>query len=515
MGPAVKEIVDSGADTTKMKSIIGEKENGLYTLYVDTVDDDHLYGFIKKAEGEGGELDDELTEQLMKDGNYKIELLSRSGASISGTLSILKPDVVMNGVTSGGISKELQKIIDEKVKAGIRTADEIGECIEQMRLNHVDDLLITRVIKGYRTYKKAVKKPNCMYVDPFLQSSLKKHEETLVSEILRSAVSRNGIIFEGEKSVGKNVCAEYIAWLMGMPVRLFTCSRQMTTSTLYGEKTTDNSALEVLKDFDPEMLRIAEQAMVQRTTLIQLYYRLKTNKTLPKEMSLTRFLEESMPEEFTLALKKKAEYDKAKAEAASTNIVIEDSELIDWLTDGGILVLNEMNLCEPNLLASFLNPILDGTGFLTVQGRGEIPINKDCVLIGTQNVDYAGCEEQNEATMSRLACERFMQPDSIEDLLVTSVAAKLREDGFEGTKIDRTHIKQANKFYKACRDVVEKGHISNAVLNIRGFVRALSAVYESGGYSRLKKQLELNVVNTCPLMEADMLRGVLTNHITL
>jgi hypothetical protein len=117
--------------------------------------------------------------------------------------------------------------------------------------------------------------------------------------------------------------------------------------------------------------------------------------------------------------------------------------------------------------------------------------------------------------MSRLACERFMQPDSIEELLVTSVAAKLREDGFEGTKIDRTHIKQANKFYKACRDAVEKGHISNAVLNIRGFVRALSAVYESGGYSRLKKQLELNVVNTCPLMEADMLRGVLTNHITL
>lgn len=71
-----------------------------------------------------------------------------------------------------------------------------------------------------------------------------------LSKGLRAAVSRNAVICEGEKSTGKNVYLETISWLMGMPMYLITFSRQMSPSSIYGEKTTDNSAAKALSEFD-------------------------------------------------------------------------------------------------------------------------------------------------------------------------------------------------------------------------------------------------------------------------
>ena len=476
--PKKEEIIDMidnnpFDEPIKLKSVIGaEKEDGAYALYMNSDTPDNLYGIIKSVD-----LTDEEIEHLITDGNYEIQILSRSGNVITGKLVVKK--TVSSTEKGFSVSDALKNLVKEKIEAGYVTKEDAIDRIQWMKGHHVDEFLMMRVIKRFWIdYNKPPRRPTCRYVDPFLESTLKKKEETLVSEILRSAVSGNGIIFEGEKSVGKNVCATNIAWAMGVPERLFTCSRQMTPATLYGEKTTDNSALQALNS--DAAYELAKKAFADRTDVDA-----------------------------------RAKYDIIKAKAASTNIIIEDSELCDWLEDGGILILNEMNLCEPNLLASFLNPILDGTGYLTIQGRGEVKINKNCVLIGTQNADYMGTEEQNEATMSRLACERFKQPESISELLMSAVQAKLKEDGFDFVTIDRKYISQADKYYNACRTAVENGLISNAVLNIRGFVRALVAVFESDGHCRLKRQIELNVINTCPLGESDSLRGTLASHITL
>lgn len=489
MRDKVLDVLDKVADgdIAPVKVVIGaKKEDGKVALYIDNDAPENFFGIVKSCAKDNEEISEPLMEQLIVDKNYEIQLRSRAKFTISGQLHILKADGSASGKSDESISEDLRAVIEEKIAEGIVDREDMDERIKVFKTNHVDDFLMMRIIKGYRKYKKDVRKPNCIYVDPFLESSLKEGEEPIISEILRSCVSRNGIIFEGEKSVGKNVCATTIAWLMGMPERLFTCSRQMTTSTLYGEKTTDNSALEALNAADIEKLALARLGVERQNARVELE-----------------------------TFKNAAKYDVIKAKAASTNIIIEDSELVDWLQDGGILILNEMNLCEPNLLASFLNPILDGTGYLTIQGRGEVKVNPDCVLIGTQNADYAGTEEQNEATMSRLACERFRQPGSVAELLVNSVQAKLNEDGFTKAGVDSKYIAQADKFYGAIRHAVEEGLITNAALNIRGFVRALAAVFESDGHCRLKRQLELNVVNTCPLMEAEVLRGVLQNVVTL
>ncbi len=475
-------------ERVKAKSLIGsEKIDGKYAVYLDGLDDESLYGKITSCkDAEDEPLDDYLMEQLIADGNYEIWITGRSGSVISGELVILKSDGSSSKAKEAPISDELRALVEEKIEEKICEREDIEERIKVMKLNHVDERLMMRIIRSYRKYRKPVQRPGCIYVDPFLEQSIKRHEEPRISELLRCAADRYGMVFEGEKSVGKNVCAETIAWLLGMPMRLFTCSRQMTTTTLYGEKTTDNRASKALY----------------------------SEKSLGRAESLVRVNGGNASEE---DIKEAAKFELLKACSASTNIVMEDSELCDWLVDGGVLVLNEMNLCEANLAASFLNPILDGTGFLTVQGRGEIRINPDCVLIGTQNADYVGCEEQNEATMSRLGFFLFEQPGTVKGLLKSAVSAEIKRHGFDITKIavNSDLIDQADRFYRQCRTSMEKGIISNAALSIRGFARAMAAVAESDGHCRLKRQLQIHVINGCPAEDRLSLIDILGEMITL
>ena len=507
----LKAIDSSNGTAAKVKTVISlDKEDGLYPLYIDDIRDENLYGMVKEFEGE---MDDDLMKKIVNENIYNIILTGRKGNNITGILEI-NQNIISAEDKPSDIPEPVQKVLDKKVAEGIVTKEEGLERIRYMMKYHVDTYLMTRVVKKWRKYKKAAEYPDCIYVDPFFERSLKKHQESLISELLRCAIYGIGMVFEGEKSVGKNVCAETIAWLLGMPVRILTCDRQMTPSSIYGEKTTDNSAIKRIRELDPETLVLAEMGNQLRKTFLMDYC--KTNMAA-KEIDWESFnnsIEEKIPAPLKRAMRLEAEFKKASAEAASTSIIIEDSELVEWLMDGGVFILNEMNLGDPNLLASFLNPILDGTGYLTVPGRGEIPVNPDCVMIGTQNPDYVGCEMQNEATMSRFACERFEQPATIKNILNTAVVSELKKHGFE-EKIDPKYINQVDSFYIACSKAVEEGLLTNSSLNIRGYVRALTIVYESYGYSSLARQIELHVLNTCPTHEAQSLLASLKSRITL
>ena len=122
---------------------------------------------------------------------------------------------------------------------------------------------------------------------------------------------------------------------------------------------------------------------------------------------------------------------------------------------------------------------------------------------------------QNEATMSRFGCIEFKQPETIKGQLVAAVGSRLKKDGFEKVSLPAKFYNEAENFYKQCRGAVRKAQVSNAVLNIRGFVRALSTVAESDGYATLKRQIEIHVINTCPLDERQPLCDILENIVTL
>lgn len=426
---------------------------------------------------------------------------------MKGELQVLKDEASANKKSDVGLSKDLQEVIRGIVEQGIVSEDEIKKRVSYMQDNHVDNFLILRVLKGYRMYNKPTHIPSCVYVDPYLDSTQKQKVEGIIAEGLRAAVSRNAVICEGEKSTGKNVYLETISWLMGMPMYLITFSRQMSPSSIYGEKTTDNSAAKALSEFDQNILAKAE--------VIREKMRFAASMLSGKSCNLEQAIEKALPAEDRKILEQAKQFEILRAKAASVNITIDASELYDWLIDGGLLCFNEMNMAEANFFASFTNQLLDGTGFLFIPGRGEVSIHKDCVLFGTQNADYEGVEQQNEATMSRFGCIEFRQPETIKGQLVAAVDSRLKKDGFTGVSLSAKHYKEAEAFYKQCRGAVRKAQVSNAVLNIRGFVRALVTVAESDGYATLKRQIGIHVINTTPTDERQALYDILENIVTL
>lgn len=497
-------------DILPVKLVLGtEQRNGKWPVFLEEVKNENLVGMVTSiTDKDGNNLDDLDIKAIAEDGQYNIQLKGPQSGTFTGVLQLLKDEASANKRSDSETDDELQKLIDEIVEKGLATKEDMAERIKVMKDNNVDRFLMMRVLKGYRKYNKRPHYPSTLYVDPYLEASKKNKTEGIIAEGLRAAVSRQAIICEGEKSVGKNVYLETLAWLLGMPQYLITFSRQMSPASIYGEKTTDNSAAKALAELDPKILAIANKAEDARKLWMQA-------AVMQGIKDIDAYVDDLMPAEWKEALDKKAEFEKQAAQSASVNIVIDASELYDWLTDGAMMVFNEMNMAEANFFASFTNQLLDGTGFLFVPGRGEVPINPDCVLFGTQNAEYQGVEQQNEATMSRFGCLYFRQPESIKAQLISAVESTLKRDGFTGAKLASKYYTEAENFYKQCRGAVRKAQVSNACLNIRGFVRALTAVAEGDGYCRLKRQIEIHVCDTCPVDERQSLKAILENIVTV
>ena len=527
LGPDILKQVEAlpAGEYLRVRSIIGMTAGvgGRHPVYLEKEMPDHIYGKLASVKtADGKELDKDEVNALIESGAYEIHLThadtSKRIPLLTGDLLVTKDDAVsVNPDSDPATASQLQKEANRVVKEGYVTKEDLDRRLAYMRENRIDSFLQMRVLKGYRSYKKPVHQPSCLYRDPYLASRAKAHEEGIIADGLRQAVSRCACICEGEKSVGKNVYLETLAWLLGMPIYLITFSRQMSPSSIYGEKTTDNTAAEVLKHFDSKVLRDAalirekhEASLLQNAANLLLFGILKAVKAPKERYRLT----DEYTEEEKDVLAREAEFKKLRADASSVHIVIDQSELYDWLCDGGLMVFNEQNMAEANFFASFTNQLLDGTGFLFIPGRGEVPINKDCVLFGTQNADYQGVEEQNDATVSRFGCLYFMQPDSIQAQLMSAVAKRLADDGFTA-KPDPDMVKQADKFYRQCRGAVMKNVVTNMCLNIRGFVAAIAVAMESDGYSSLRRQIEIHVIDICPTDERAALKDILKACVTM
>ena len=69
------------------------------------------------------------------------------------------------------------------------------------------------------------------------------------------------MIFEGDKSVGKNMCAETLAYILHLPFDMITMTRGMGGDELYGTKVTDLSAS---ANLTPEMAQAKIYAYRER-----------------------------------------------------------------------------------------------------------------------------------------------------------------------------------------------------------------------------------------------------------
>lgn len=326
----------------------------------------------------------------------EVELVSKTGQSY---------DVL--------IEDEVKRIVDD----GICSKLEMDQRIEVMKANNCSEKIIYMVLAQTRAYEMPVRTPRTIY-----QNTEPKAKTPILKKCLMEALLRHGVVYEGDKSVGKNVCAETVAWLLGMPYYMVTFNRRSTMGEISGEKTTAASRL----------------------------------STMTTEELVA--LKHNNPDEAEAVV----------AKGQTINLTTEEGELVQWLKSGGLIMFNEMNMAEPNLLQSFCNPLADGTGFVILPGHGRVDMNPDCTLVGSQNPGYAGSCNQNNATLSRLGKISFPYPDSIKPQLKAAT---------NGLGLKDAVYNQADQLYKAFHDAVGNGSnaISDNVLNIRGFVRALES----------------------------------------
>ncbi len=229
----------AAGDYVKIKTVIGsEMVNGKWPVYIDSEEKPNLYGLVDKVSG-SGELDNEDIGMLAEEKKYEIRIASTDGAKkLNGKLLVLLDESAAARPSGGGLAKELDELASGVVAAGLVSRTEMDERLKVMKENGVDECLQIRVLRQYRKYNKPVHRPSCIFKDPYLEDTRKRKQEGIISEGLRAALSGHAVILEGEKSVGKNVYAETVTWLLGKPMYLITFSRQMSPSSIYGEKTT-------------------------------------------------------------------------------------------------------------------------------------------------------------------------------------------------------------------------------------------------------------------------------------
>jgi MoxR-like ATPase len=127
---------------------------------------------------------------------------------------------------------------------------------------------------------------------------------------------------------------------------------------------------------------------------------------------------------------------------------------------GGILNIDEFNTSFGHVM-SLLNSYLDDRKRITVPGYKTIELDPNTTVIATQNRDYQGTFENNEATVDRFVPVIFPPLESIEDILMAKIPG-----------ISYDIVKDCQMLFAGIKKCVEDGEISERTISIRGFIDA-------------------------------------------
>ena len=438
--PARKDVfslLDSHPDGEKLSVKIDyemSKDGTRYIFYLENVSPEKKFAEMKR---DSLEADIALESAPNDTGKAVIFLMGHTGNMIDASIEYTAFAEQVATLDSSVFEKEIDRIVHE----AIATSEECETAISIMKAHRFPDELIIMALRYWDKFEKPVRTPETVYID----TEPKSKEPSILARAVVEVLCGHHMIFEGDKSVGKNMCAETLAYILHLPFDMITMTRGMGGDELYGTKVTDLSAS---ANLTPEMAQAKIYA-----------YRGAADKE-------------------TLSLA--AQYDYWSAKASSISIVQEISSFVYALQHGGIFCLNEMNLADANFLASFVNQATDGSGFLTVPGLGRVDIHPKFTLIGTQNADYTGTCEQNEATISRMCCIQFPYPESVKSQLIAASKVK--------GKLNDAYFAQADNLYKNYLSAVRKGDVENTCLNIRGMVRALQSIALVPGFMSFPRQ---------------------------
>lgn len=371
-------------------------------------------------------------------------------------------EVDETAASSSGYAKE----IGNAILKGF-SEDEIEERIRYMEEEEFHPSVIRAVLEFLGSFGNSNEAVRIAKDEPVFR---KPGKISPIMKMTMAACTQSGLILFGEKSTGKNVASHTAAWLLGQPEYRIGFQRDMGIDDAFGGKGTDNSAAE----------------------------------KLDQELALAKLLFDADPVANRNYAEDAAKFELLKAQSASIKVVQNESALIKWAKDGGVMMFDEVNMAHANLLQAIMNPLCDGDKTLVVPGAGRIRINPACVLFCGMNPGYAGTMDLNDATASRCGFLEFEQPDSIKKQLMTN---------FEEPKKLARHFDACDRLYKDFKAAVSQGRISNKCLNIRGFVNALKQVALFPEAVSLADQIKVYVINACPEDERLVLNAMLRDKI--
>ena len=352
--------------------------------------------------------------------------------------------------------------------------DEVDAMIKNMEDNRVNPSLISRILK--ERVANAVPNRFRPVGMPLYQDGNPSEEYSYMNDAIICMLNGEGVLFEGEKSTGKNVLTTTLAWFNCKPYYRIGMSVGMDMDSVFGGKSTDNTASE----------------------------------GLDLELAMAKVLVAADPAKYENYIRDAAKFELLKAQSASLRIIQNKAEIVDWAREGGVLLFDEINMAEANFLQALVHPLADGERVLVLPGgEGAVKLHPHCVLTGGMNPvgsDYAGTRELNEATASRFARIQVEMPEDIENLLKANFPSD--------TKLGKKHFKACSRVYKSFRGAVESGRVSKRCLNIRGFVRALSDVEHFPESTSLAHRIKVQVLNNCLPEERMVLDSMVRDKIT-
>lgn len=467
MGERIYNLLSSSLGNSPLPSKVIMARNsssGKIEFFIDETLPSNGIGFLSKNQADG--VLDAVDSILSKSLDYSVSLAGIDSGLIVCDLDYESLVSNVSTVDNDIFKTEIERIIS----LGICTEDLINQKIDYMHQHRFPDGLILKVLQYHDHVISNVCNPKTLYIDPEPKSS----GSSILGRCVLNALNGSAMIYEGDKSVGKNVCAETVAWLLNQPYYVITFNKRMTNDDVYGTKSTDNSAL------------------------------LGLNKELALSyLKLQQYGIDNCP---GAIVDEAAEYELLRAKASSVSIIQDPSVFVECVRNGGVLCLNEMNMAEANFLSGLVNPLTDGSRFLDIPGVGRLPIHPKCIVIGTQNAEYTGVCEQNDATMSRFGCIQFDYPKSIRSQLEAVVGKD---------RLNKKYFIDTDKYYGNILKAVQKGVVTNSCLNIRGFIRALNATADVPGFTTLSENIITHVINTCPFDDRMQLIAQLNEIVTI
>lgn len=343
-----------------------------------------------------------------------------------------------SNLTSATPGTTLAAIIEEKIKAGIITQEEVDERLEYAKKCGITEKQLKTVFSTMKAYspevaKRLVPRPKTLYVD----------DGTIVKRCVAYINKGKNLGFEGDRGVGKNVLAETLAWFYKRPLWEASLNSGADNNSLLGGKTFEDATNET-----------QEESMGFFKSLAKLF---------AKGLNPKNWFASSKEEDAVLFM---GIFKKIVSYFTGKKIKYEPELIIQAAMYGGFLVLDEFNTLYGHILSVF-NSLLDDRRRIHVPGFQTIYADKTFVAISTQNKSYTSTFDTNEATIDRFVPILFPQLKSITELLRVKFPTLTYDS-----------LNKCEVLYKAMKKNVEDREMDAKTISIRGFIDACEVLDE-------------------------------------